>query len=270
MTRQLLFPLLLLVSIAQGQVIRSSGKPVYAGLAAYSNRLADAFSFRVNQGSLASAKSFSAGAYSERRFSLQALSASSVAVIIPTHSGNFGFGGDLAGDPAYKESAAGISYARNLGSKAAVGVQFDYINLKAAGYGGASTLSFDMASLFHLADNLTAGLRVHNPVAKSFGKDGTEKLPAVYTAGVGYDVSPQVFIGCEAEKAEGQPVGLNAGIYYQVAGKLMTRLGLQTATRVYAFGFGVQLNNFRLDATVALHSYLGATPGLLLLYTPKE
>lgn len=270
MTKQLLFPLLLLFSIAQGQVIRSSGKPVFVGLAAYSNRFANVFSFRVNQGSLASAKTFSAGVYSERRFSLKALSASSAAVVVPTSSGNFGFKGDFVGDQAYRESAIGLSYARNLGSKAAVGVQFDYINLKAAGYGAASTLSFDVAALFHLADNLAAGLQVHNPAGKSFGKDGTEKLPVVYTVGVGYDVSPQVFVGCEAEKTEGRPVGLNAGIDYQVAGKLMTRLGLQTATGVYAFGFGVQLKNFRLDATVSLHPYLGATPGLMILYNPKE
>lgn len=251
-------------------MIRPSGKLLFTGLAAYSNRYADAFSFSANQGALASAKVFSAGVYSERRFSLKALSASSAAVVIPTHSGNFGLKGDFAGDQAYKESAASVAYARNLGGKAAVGLQFSYINLKAAGYGAASTLGFDAAALFHPAANLVAGLQAHNPVAKRFGKDGTEKLPAVYTIGVGYDASSQVFVGCEAEKVEGWPVGLNAGIHYQVAGKMIVKLGLQSATRVYSFGFGVQLKYFRLDATASLHPYLGVTPGLLILYNPKE
>lgn len=252
------------------QSLRQSIDFTYAKLTSYSRQFNDVFSFSGNQGALAAAKNFSAGVYSERRFLLNALSAYSAAAVLPTASGNFGIKGDYFGEADYNESSLGLAYAKALGSKAAVGVQFNYVGLKAAGYGSASTVNFDAAALFHLTPQLNAGVHVYNPVAASWGKDDVEKLPSVYTMGLGYDVSPQVYIGAEAEKVEDQPIGVNAGLHYQVAEKLIARIGVRSATQVYYFGFGVQLKDLRLDATASIHPYLGMTPGLMLLYSPKK
>lgn len=200
---------------------------------------------------------------------LKALSSYSAALVLPTASGNFGLKGDYFGEQSYNESSVGLAYARALGTKAAVGVQFNYVGLKVAGYGSASTLNFDAGVIFHLTTQLNAGLHVYNPVAASWGKQGVEKLPSVYAMGLGYDVSPQVYIGAEAEKVEGRSIGVNAGLHYQIANKLITRIGVHSATSAYYFGFGVQLKSIRLDATVSLHPYLGTTPGLLLLYSKE-
>lgn len=267
---KLLLLLLFPVAFVNAQTSREPIDFAYTKLTAYSNRFADAFSFSANQGSLAAVKSFAAGVYSERRFLLKALSAYSAALVVPSASGNFGFKGDYVGDADYNESSLGLAYARTLGSKAAVGVQFNYVGLKAAGYGSASTVNFDAGFLFHLSSQLNAGLHVYNPIAASWGKDNLEKLPAVYSVGLGYDVSQQVYLGAEAEKVEDQPLGVNAGIHYQIAAKLITRIGVHSATSSYYFGFGVQLKSLRLDATVSVHPYLGTTPGLLLLYSSKE
>lgn len=257
-------------SLAHAQNLRHSIDLTYTRLTAYSNAFADAFSFAGNQAALASAKKFSAGVYSERRFLLKELSAYSAAAVLPTASGNFGFKGDYFGGQAYNESSLGLAYARALGNKAAVGVQFNYTGLKAAGYGSASTLNFDAAALFHLTPQLNAGLHVYNPVAVGWGKNELEKLPSVYAMGLGYDVSPQVYFGAEAEKVEDQPIGINAGLHYELAEKLIARVGVRSATAVYYFGFGVKWKTVRLDATASVHPYLGLTPGLLLLYSAKE
>lgn len=255
---------------AGAQTTRQPIDFTYTKLTAYSNRFADAFSFASNQGSLAAAKNFSAGVYSEHRFLLKALSAYSAAIVLPTASGNFGLKGDYFGEQQYNESSLGLAYARALGTKAAVGVQFNYVGVKVAGYGSASTVNFDAGAIFHLTPQLNAGLHVYNPVAAAWGKDGMERLPSIYAMGLGYDVSPQVYLGAEAEKVEDQPLSINAGIHYQIADKLIARIGVRSATAAYYFGFGVQLKDFRLDATASLHPYLGTTPGLLLLYSPKE
>lgn len=262
--------LLFFWTVAGAQITRMPVAFFYTGLTAYSHQFHDAFSFTANQASLAAAKKFEAGVYSERRFLLKELTVSSAAFVLPTAAGNFGAKGDYAGEQAYNESSLGFAYAKNLGARAALGVQFNYVAVKAAGYGTASTLNFDVGALFRLTSELTVGGHVYNPIAKRWGKDGMEKLPYSYSAGIGYDASPQVFLGVQAEKTEGQNIGINGAIHYQVADKLILRIGMQSATAAYCFGFGVQLKRFRLDATASLHPYLGTTPGLLLLYSSNE
>lgn len=266
----LFFSALFFALFAQAQISRMPVSIAYTKITAYSNRFSDAFSFAANQGALAAQKHFSAGVYSEERFSLNALRTHAAAFVLPTASGNFGVTGNYSGEQAYHESSVGLAYAKSMGSNAALGVQFNYFSVGAAGYGAASTINFDAGALFHLTPQLNAGLHVYNPVGKRWGKDGGEKLPAIYTAGLGYDVSPQVFVGMEAEKTEDQPVGLNAALHYQVAERLMARVGVQSATAVYFIGFGTKVKNLRLDVTASLHPYLGLTPGLLLLYTRNK
>lgn len=224
---------------------------------------------RSNSASLAGIKSFSAGVFSERRFLLKELSSYSVVAALPTTSGNFGFSGDYFGGSLYNEGSIGFAYGRSLGAKADVGLGFHYHSLTASGYGAASTLAFDAGAVFHLTDAVQTGVSVYNPVGMKFGKNGDEKLPGIYSIGIGYDASSQLFIGAEAQKVEDQPVSINAGFQYLFAEKLSARAGINSATSVYAIGFGVKLQKLRIDATASFHPYLGVTPGLLLLYSTK-
>ena len=251
-------------------MVRTPVGSVYTKLTAYSHQFNDAFSFGANQGALAGIKKFSLGVFSEKRFLLQELSTYSMAFVLPTTSGNFGVKGDYNGGQLYNEASAGLAYARSLGNKIDVGVQFNYFSMKASTYGSASTINFDAGAVFHLTSQINAGLHAYNPVGMKLGKDGEEKLPSVYSAGIGYDASPKFFIGAEAEKIEDQSLTVNAGLHYVIADKLIARGGISSATSVYYLGFGVQLKNLRLDATATFHPYLGVTPGLLLLYSTKE
>lgn len=201
---------------------------------------------------------------------LQELSAYSLAAALPTSSGNFGLKGEYSGSGLYNETGLGLAYARKLGDKADVGVQFNYTSVKAAGYGSASAITFDAGVILHITDAVQTGIHVSNPMGMKLGKGGEEKLPSIYSAGIGYDVSPRFFIGAEAEKIEDQPLTVNAGFHYVFADKLLASAGISSATSVYYIGFGVQLKSLRLDVTAAFHPYLGVTPGLLLVYAPKE
>jgi hypothetical protein len=254
---------------ANAQVSRT---PVsfYPSIQAYSSQFKDAFSFRSNSASLAGLKQFSAGIFSERRFLLEELSSYSMAVALPTSSGNFGLKADYFGGQLFRESSIGLVYGRNLGTRAAVGAGFNYVSLNAAGYGSAATITFDAGAIFHLTEQLQTGIHIYNPVGMKLGKTGEEKLPAVYSVGLGYDVSPQLYIGTEAIKTEDQPLSINAGIHYAFADKLIARGGISSGTSVFYLGFGVLLKSFRVDVTASFHPYLGTTPGLLFLYSPTK
>jgi hypothetical protein len=254
---------------SSAQLVRAPVGIVYPFLQTYSTQAKDAFSFRSNSASLAGIKVFSAGLFSERRFLLQELSSYAFAVALPTLSGNFGLSGDYSGDGFYNETSLSLAYGRSLDKKVDFGLGFQYFLKKAAGYGAASVVAFDAGAVFHLTDEVQTGISVYNPVGVKFGKSGDEKLPAIYTAGIGYDASPQFFAGAEVQKVEDQPVNVNAGIQYIFAEKVMGRAGLSSATSVYYLGFGIKLQHLRIDLTASFHPYLGVTPGLLLLYASK-
>jgi hypothetical protein len=252
------------------QIIRTPVGAVYTSVHTYSSQFKDAFSFRGNAASLAGIKKVSAGVFSERRFMLQDLSNYSLSAALPTASGNFGFRADYSGGQLYNEMTIGLAYGRKLGDKIDVGVQFHYFSLKASSYGAAAAFTFDAGAIFHLTEEVQTGVHVYNPIGMKTGKGGEEKLPSIYSVGIGYDASPQLFIGAEAQKTEDQPLTINAGFHYLFAEKLIARGGISSATSVYYLGFGVQLKSLRVDATASFHPYLGVTPGLLFIYAPQK
>jgi len=250
------------------QAVREPISASYIGLGAYSNHHLDVFSFSTNQAALAKTKIVSAGVYGEKRFLLNELGLYEAALTIPTSSGNFGLDGRYCGSSNYNESQVGLAYGRSLGSKVDVGVQFNYYNVRVAGYGNASAVNFDAGAIFHLTDNLNAGLHVYNPVGGNLGKSAEEKLASVYSMGIGYDASEKFFMSFEIEKEESKAVDVLVGLQYKFLPQLLTRLGVSTGTSSFYFGIGFELRSMRLDATAVFHPQLGITPGLLLAFNP--
>jgi hypothetical protein len=242
----------------------------YIGLGAYSNDHLDVFSFHTNQAALAKLKLISAGIYGEKRFLLNALGLYDVAATIPTSSGNFGLDLRYYGFSDYNESQVGLAYGRSLVSKVDIGIQFNYYNVRIAGYGNASSVNFEIGTIFHLTDKLNAGLHAYNPVGGSLGKNGEEKLASVYTAGLGYDASEKFFMIIEIEKEEDKPVNVNVGIQYNFLPQLLTRFGISTATSLLYFGIGFGFKSTRFDVTASYHPQLGITPGILLLFNARS
>ncbi|MEI9944458.1 MAG: hypothetical protein WDN26_09605 [Chitinophagaceae bacterium] len=265
----LIFSLITGLSVP-GQFLKKPIAVAYTGLGAYSLQQADVLSFSANQASLAQIKNAAAGVYGERRFLLAELNNYSGAFALPTSSGNFGLNVNYYGFSDYNESQLGLAYARSLGSKVDLGVQFNYNNIRIAGYGTASAISFEIGTIMHITDQLHAGIHVNNPVGGKLGKDQQEKLPSVYTAGLGYEVSEKFFVSTEIIKEEDRPVNINAGMQYKFLPQLLARAGVATATSSLWLGVGLSWKTFRVDITSTYHPQLGITPGLLILFNFKN
>ncbi len=265
----LILLLLFFYTFSIGQTVRRPVAALYTGLGAYSINHIDVFSFTANQAALAQAKNFSAGMYGEKRFLLQELSFYQLAVALPTKSGNFGVKAGYYGFAEFNESQIGLAYARKLGEKADVGVQFNYNGVNIAGYGNASAINFEIGTILHLTEKINAGIHIYNPVGGKLGKSGEEKLASVYSFGMGYEASDKFFISAEIEKEENQPVNINAGMQYKFLPQLMARAGIATVSSNAYFGVGFFLKTFRIDITAAYHPQLGITPGLMFIYSSK-
>lgn len=230
----------------------------------------DVFSFSSNTAALAQVKNITAGVYGERRFMLGDLGLYQLNVAVPTSAGSFGLNAIRFGGSVYNETALGLAYARKLGEKIDVGVQFNYYNFKVSTYGNASSINAEAGLIFHATDQLNLGAHIYNPTATSIGKNDEEKLPAIYSLGFGWDASKKFFIGVEISKEEDQPVNLNGGMQYGFDEKLFARAGFSSASSQFYFGAGVLLKDFRIDVTATFHPQLGITPGLMLIYNSKK
>ncbi len=255
--------------LGNAQTVHQPVAAIYPGLGAYSAAHTNTFSFTSNQAALATAKKISVGVYGEKRFMLQNLGFYQLAAIVPTSSGNFGLKGGYFGGPEYNEAQVGIAYGRDLGSKMSVGAQFNYNSFSTASYGNASSINFEVGAIFHVTNQLHAGFHAYNPVGSKLIKNAEEKLPAIYTIGVGYEPSEALLLSGEIKKTEDLPIDVRAGVQYIIDKKIVASAGISSGSSTYYFGAGVVLKDFQIDAIATVHPQLGITPGIMLLFNVK-
>jgi hypothetical protein len=248
----------------RAQTLRQPLSAVYLGLNAYSTKHTDVFSFVHSQASLAQIKDPAAGVYGERRFSLAAVDVYTAAIAIPTSKGNFGIDLNTIGFDNYNENRIGFAYARSLGSKTDIGIQFNHYAYRIPYYGGDEAVNVEFGLITHLTDQLNMGIHLYNPVGGNFSKTG-EKLSTVYTMGLGYDASENLYVATEFIKEESFPVNVNAGVQYRFEKQFFARAGISTATSTTYMGFGVSWDIFRIDISASFHPQLGVSPGLLFI-----
>lgn len=253
------------------QNLRYSVAMPYISIAAYSTKQNDAFSFTTNQAALVGSKSLSAGVYGERRFMLAENNVYAAVLTVPAKRlGSFGFDLTYAGFSEFNENNIGLAYAKSLGSKVDVGIQFNYYGYRISGYGNASAINFEGGAIFHLTDRLHAGIHTYNPVGGKVGKSGEEKLAAVHKVGLGYDASGNFYFGAEIIKEEQQPVNVIAGMQYRFAKQFFARGGFRSDTGSGFGGVGISWSSLRLDVAASYHPQLGFSPGIMLIYSAKE
>lgn len=236
------------------------------GLGAYSQEHTDIFSFTSNQAALAEVKGGGIAVGGERRYLLEELASYRLALALPSAVGNFGLQGVSRGFSDYRESRFGLAYARQLGKKASLGIQFNYNSLQIAGYGSAKAVSAEAGFLLHLSSKLHTGIHLDNPGGKYSGSKAL-KLPSVYTMGWGYDFSAQLFLSGEIVKEENQPVDARIGMQYVIVPALLVRVIVQTASASGWFSAGITRSRCRFDVYTGYHPQLGLSAGILLFYS---
>ncbi len=262
--------IILISSLCNSQTLRRPAATNYIGLGAYSIHHADIFSFTLNPSSLAQLKNPSAGVYAERRFMISELNNYIAAFALPTKSGNFGMKTYYFGFNEYNETLLGLVYSRSLGNKLDIGASFNYHLIRIAGYGSSAAINFELGTVLHLTENLHAGLVIENPAGGKFGLEQKEKLPLLYTIGIGYDASPKFLLTTTIEKEEDRTVNVNAGFQYKFIPQLLARAGISTATSSVWMGLGLSMRALRVDITIHYHPRLGLTPGLSLLISRSQ
>ncbi len=247
------------------QSLRYSIALPYVGLSAYSTQQTNPISFTANQAALAGVKQAGMGLYGEKRFLLAATNAYALAIAMPTKLGNFGVGLNYAGFKNFNENKIGLAYAKSLGAKVDIGIQFNYYSYRIPSYGSASSINFEAGTIIHFTDKLNGGIHVYNPLGGKLSNTDNEKLASAYKVGLGYDASENFFISSEVIKEEDKPVNVVAGFQYHFARQFFVRAGFISGSSTPFAGAGIGWKNMRLDVSGSYHPQLGFSPGILLI-----
>jgi hypothetical protein len=261
---------ILCVTTLGAQSLRYSISMPYINLGAYSTKQLDPFSFTSNKAALAQIKNGGIGIYGERRFLLAQNSVYGLAAAIPTKMGNFGLQLNYAGFANFNEQKAGLAYAKSLGGKVDVGVQFNYYGYKIPAYNNASTINFEIGTIVHVTDKINAGVHIYNPVSSKLGKDNEEKLAAAYKFGLGYDATDNFYFSTEIVKEENQPINITGGVQYHFKKQFFARAGFRSDNSTGFAGIGFLYSGLRIDVATSFHPQLGISPGILLIYNLKH
>jgi len=228
----------------------------------------DFWSIHHNQAGLAYISSISAGVYFENRFLISSMGIKSLGVVFPTNSGVLGLSFNNYGYSLYNEQKIGLSFAKMLHEKFAMGVQLDYLSNTIQEYGSKSVVTFEVGVMASLTKQLILGAHIYNPInAKLSSTDlYDERVPSILRVGVGYTFSEKVLFSIETEKDIYFKSVFKAGVEYHVIDILYLRTGIATNPTLNTFGFGIDYNGLKFDVASGWHQILGITPQFSLIY----
>jgi len=256
-------------SMLYAQPVWSPAGPQPAG-GAYSSQFQHVFTAMHNQAALGQLPALTAGAYTERRFMLKALSVYSLALAVPVPPGAFGLSFVRFGSPAFHQQKLGIAYGRSLGDKLSIGLQADYLAVSMQQYGSAGTLTFEAGCLLHITPQLHAGFHVFNPPARQLDKSGQEDIPVVYTAGAGYEVSDAFLLSAELIRESARSITTRLMSEYKVMAQLSLQLALSTDPQLSGAGIRFSWEGLHIHLYGNYHPQLGLTPATAIVWQLKQ
>jgi hypothetical protein len=237
----------------------------YTGVAAYSTQQNDPLSFTTNQAALAKTEQAGFGMYTEKRFLLDATTYYTLAMAIPTHMGNFGVQLNYSGFKNFNENTIGLAYARSIGKRVDVGIQFNYYGYRIPSYSNAATVFVEAGAIVHFSSKLNGAFHIYNPAGGKLSNGEDEKLASAYTFGLGYDVSNNFLVSGTIIKEDNMPVNMVSSVQYQFAAQFFAKLGFISESSSIFTGVGAGFKKIRIDITASYHPQLGISPGILFI-----
>lgn len=238
--------------------------------------MSDVWSIHHNQAGLSGISSPFAGIHYENRYGLKELSlqAAAFAMPLPGDGSNvIGLSMTTFGYSQYRDTKIGVGFGKKLGDKYSVGIQLDYLQTNIGNeYGSNGALAAEAGIQAEIIDNLTLGVHLFNPTRAKIleyqiqEETEIERIPTIMRVGVNYLFSDKLLIVIETEKDVYFKPIFKGGIEYHPIDMLYLRGGISSDPVKNTFGFGLDMNNFRLDFAASKHQVLGYTTQISLVY----
>ena len=224
-----------------------------------------------NQAGITRLQSLTAAVFYSSPFGLNELAQMAATIILPTGTGTFGLSYFQYGTAQFKETKAGLAFAKKLGSRLSAGIQIDYFSSRFPENKRAGSLAtFEAGTLYKVSEKLNFGIHVFNPLKQEFNAlSGKVKLPASLRSGVSFQISDLVLLCFETEKTGPEKPRLKTGAEFLLTENLFVRFGLSGEPFLYSSGIGYRVNKLSANIGFNYHGNLGITPSVSIQYNLK-
>jgi len=207
--------------------------------------------------------------YSPSPFGIKELATGYLAYNEPTSFGNLALGFMTYGFELYKENKFQLAYSNRISSKVSFGISIFYQTVNIKNYGNDGTFNISLGGIYNLAQKISIGFAIQNPLRFSNSKID---LPLQYTVGTSYQVIEKTYLNFALQKELDFPFSFHFGIEYPIIKYLSIRFGIQNEPNIYSAGLGINLSFFRLDYAVTTHQDLGLThqAGLIISFSSTK
>jgi hypothetical protein len=217
-----------------------------------------------NQALMTSASGVSVSVAIETRFMMPALSSKGLSAVIANSRVPLGIIAVHYGNADYYRVMTGLGSAVSLSGGVSLGVQADYITERASGdYRDVSHLTFETGMACTLSSSVTLGVHIFNPLA------ALNALPSSIDAGLQWEYPEELLLTLSGSKTTSEPVSLQCGISWDVAGHLTLRSGYMTSPSSFALGLGWKTGSLKTDIGFIVNSITGITSALSFIWTIK-
>ncbi|MBK9253915.1 MAG: hypothetical protein IPM42_00355 [Saprospiraceae bacterium] len=244
----------------------SSGGANFIGFGRAGTNLTGIAAMYNNQAGLTDIQGFAADLSIERRFNLDELTLTSLAVAKSFSFGTIGLMASHFGFEEYSEQKFGLAYARKLTEKFSLGGQFDMLRININQYGSSNYLTFEIGVNYVINNEFRVATHIFSPGGIALAENSV--LGSRFRMGVKYQPSAKVFLLLEGDKLIDRAVTeFKMGLSYQMAKQIELRLGANLSASAFSFGVAVNLaNKYKIATAYSLQNILGNTPALSLQY----
>ncbi len=237
---------------------------------AYSRNYHQLLTTLQNQAALAYIPVVTAGVRTERRFMLSAIQQHHVMIALPVSKGGFGLHLAQSGFSYFRQQSIGFAYGRKLGERCSIGLQMDYLSKTIPRYFNAGTIVGELGCLIHLTPELHVGMHVFNPTRNKLRRLDNEVIPAIYSAGMGYEVSAAFLLSVAVVKETATALLTKVMCEYHMLKTLSLQLGICTDPQLNTAAIGFTLQQLFVLLSANYHPQLGITPSAAVVWAFKK
>ncbi len=243
-------------------------KQPFAGT--YSRNFHQLLTALQNQAALAYVPVVTAGAGTERRFMLKEISTHTAALAMPVRHGGFGLHLQQSGYIDYRRQTIGLAYGRTLGDRFSIGMQVNYLSRIIPQYTTARAFAFELSCLMHLTPQLHMGVQAFNPTVSELQQLENEKVPSIYRAGIGYEITPAFLLSAAVSSETGTSTVTKVMCEYRIIKQLSLQLGMCTDPQLSNAAIGITLRQLYILLSASHHPQLGITPATAIVWELKQ
>ena len=220
----------------------------------------------TNQAGTAFIDGWAVDVSADQRFGLEELTTFSFAAATSLNIGTVGLVVGQYGFDALSEQKIGLSYARLLTSKLAIGGQFDVLGFKIDGFGNTYSFTAEVGIYSVLSKQIHLAAHVYNPMNSKI--NDREDLDSRMKIGLKYIPSDKLNLFTEAEKIIDRNLQIKLGAEYNALKNLNLMAGANLEITSFHFGFKYRIQDqFTIAAAFSFNNnQLGNSPGVSAQY----